>query len=87
MGLGSKRLLKLSVFCVIIIIAWLGVKTLFHPDFGGLLSDTGHETEPKENWNAIFLPQVGGIMENKSGMFIIIIIMHVVYAKGSENQA
>ena len=74
----GKRLLKLYMFCVIIIIVWLvstGVKTLIHPDVGSVLSDTGHETMSKEDWNARFLPQFEGIMANKSGMFIIIIIM------------
>ena len=82
MGIAvGKRLLKLSMFCVIIIIACLvctAVKTLLHPDFGSVLSDTGHETRSKEDWNGRFLPQFEGIMAKKSGMFIIIIIMHVI---------
>ena len=56
MGIAvGKRLLKLSMFCVIIIVACLvsnRVKTLLHPDVGGVLSDTGSETRSKEDWNA-----------------------------------
>ena len=79
MGIAvGKRLLKLSMFCVIIIVSCLvsnRVKTLLHPDVGGVLSDTGNEME---GWNARFLPQFEGIMANKSGMFILIIITHII---------
>ena len=86
MGIAvGKRLFKLSIFCVIIIVVCLvknSVKTLLHPDVGGgVLSDTGNETRSKEDWNARFLPQFEGIMANISGMFILIIIMHVILYK------
>ena len=66
--MGRAVAIKISVFCVIIIIGLLvstGVKTLNRPD---VLRDTGHETRPKENWKASFLQQVEVIIENKSGM-------------------